>query len=49
MFEVPAETVRLVMFPPVRFRVAAVVVAPTTPPEILARIFHEKMFNNLLN
>ena len=35
MFEVPAETVRLVIFPPVRSRVAPVVVAPTTPPEIL--------------
>ncbi len=35
MFEVPAETVRLVILPPVRFRVAALVVAPTIPPEIL--------------
>ena len=31
----PFVTCRLVILPPLTFRVAAVVVAPTTPPEIL--------------
>ena len=34
--DVPAVTTRLVRFPPVRFRVAADVVAPTVPPVMFA-------------
>ena len=36
MFDVPAVTARLVRLPPVRFSVAADVVAPTVPPVMLA-------------